>query len=427
MLSWGWSIEDPETSIPAFNEHFAALLTKLTDEKRPCFILGDYNIDLLNTNSCNQIFLNTLLSNGFYPSIDRPTREDGATLIDNIFINVHNNQIKSGVWLADITDHLPIFITLPYEHRSAKRNTEYISRRLYSDANINNFKDELTNTDWTPVHQEDGTENKFQKFENIIAKMHNNHFPLVKIKVKSENKDKPWLSSSILNSVKKKNSLYKNYIKSKSPDVKIKYLKYKNKLVSVIRHAEKKYYADKLLNVKDNISKTWRIMNEMCGRKTTHNCIKEIKVNDLIINDPQEIANRFDDFFVNVGPTLAKSIPISCKQPVDFLKGSFLNSMYLAPTNEYEIFDIISNLKNTNSRGFDDIPLCLVKACNNGLCSILAYLNNQSFIDGTFPSTLKIAKVIPVYKSDNVNCVSNYRPISVLSIFLKSVRKAGLF
>jgi len=107
----------PGTNISVFNEHFGAVLNKINNENRPSYILGDFNIDLLNSSECNQAFLNTLLSNSFYPSISRPTRirnDKCATLIDNIFINIHNNLTSSGIWLADITDHLPVFITLPF-------------------------------------------------------------------------------------------------------------------------------------------------------------------------------------------------------------------------------------------------------------------------------------------------------------------------
>ncbi|MFZ2539325.1 MAG: reverse transcriptase family protein, partial [Oscillospiraceae bacterium] len=107
----------------------------------------------------------------------------------------------------------------------------------------------------------------------------------------------------------------------------------------------------------------------------------------------------------------------------EFLKGNFLQSMYMAPTDEFEISDVIANLKNTNSKGYDDIPVNLIKACSMGLRSILSYLNNQSFLDGIFPNALKTAKVIPIFKSEDSNCVSNYRPISVLSTFSKITEK----
>ena len=280
----------PGTNISVFNEHFGAMLAKINGENRPSHILGDFNIDLLNSRECNQTFLNTLLSNSFYPSISRPTRikdDRCATLIDNIFINTHNNQTTSGIWLADITDHLPVFVTLPYEYKPiAKNDVSYIHKRHYSDENINNFRMKLSGSDWTPIYMAEGVDKIFNVFNNFIIKTHNECFPLITTKVNTRNLFKPWLTSSILNSIRKKNNMYKNYLKSRSPTLKNKYLKYKNRLVTVIREAEKLFYANKLNEVRDNLSKTWRVMNEMCGRNSQQKPITKIRVNDETIDDP---------------------------------------------------------------------------------------------------------------------------------------------
>ena len=53
----------------------------------------------------------------------------------------------------------------------------------------------------------------------------------------------------------------------------------------------------------------------------------------------------------------------------------------------------------------------------------LAALINQSFEQGIFPDKLKLGKVNPVHKKDSTDNPSNYRPISVLSIFSKIIEK----
>ena len=132
-------------------------------------------------------------------------------------------------------------------------------------------------------------------FNNFIIKFHNECFPLVTTKIKTRNVYKSWLTSSILNSIRKKYNMYKNYIKSHSPIFLNKYLKYKNKLVTIIREAGKSYYANKLAEVKDNSSKTWKVMNEMCGRNSLQKQITKIRVNDEIIDDLKQIANKFNE------------------------------------------------------------------------------------------------------------------------------------
>ena len=59
-------------------------------------------------------YLDMLLSLGFMPIITKPTRitDHTATLIDHIYTNTPEKLIKSGICLADIFDHLPVFCTM---------------------------------------------------------------------------------------------------------------------------------------------------------------------------------------------------------------------------------------------------------------------------------------------------------------------------
>ena len=116
----------PNTDFEECYKSFSEILTKVSLEKRPTYLLGDFNIDLLKYGNepGAQKFLNLLLSNGFYSRIDRPTRltDTSATLIDQIFVNVHTDNIISGTWLVYIADHLPVYTTLSYEPRLKRSN-----------------------------------------------------------------------------------------------------------------------------------------------------------------------------------------------------------------------------------------------------------------------------------------------------------------
>ena len=74
----------------------------------------------------------------------------------------------------------------------------------------------------------------------------------------------------------------------------------------------------------------------------------------------------------------------------------------------------ILSLKNS-SPGYDELPAYIAKQCINNYVMPLTYIINMSLMEGIFPSELKLAKVVPIFKSGDSDKVTNYRPISVLS------------
>ena len=93
------------------------LLYNISKEQKSVFLLGDFNVNLLNYNEHNQTneFLDPLASNSFIPLNLQPTRitSHSSTLIDNIFSNVIAPDIISGNLTATISDHLPQFLIIP--------------------------------------------------------------------------------------------------------------------------------------------------------------------------------------------------------------------------------------------------------------------------------------------------------------------------
>ena len=96
-----------------------------------------------------------------------------------------------------------------------------------------------------------------------------------------------------------------------------------------------------------------------------------------------------------------------------------MKSMFIPYISEYEITETVKSLKNS-SAGWDFIPASIAKQC---YIKPLTYLINSSFESGTFPEELKLAKVIPIFKSGDKQDISNYRPISILSFFSKVLEK----
>ena len=142
--------------------------------------------------------------------------------------------------------------------------------------------------------------------------------------------------------------------------------------------------------------------------------------------DQNIITNKFNEYFTNIGSNLAKSIPIVSGNPVQHIKGVYSQSIVILDTDENEITNIVKTLKITTSKGCDNIPPCIVKNVIGEIVKPLTIIFNESLRRGHFPEKLKIARVVPIYKSDDKLTISNYRPISILPFFLKNIRTVNV-
>ena len=136
-----------------------------------------------------------------------------------------------------------------------------------------------------------------------------------------------------------------------------------------------------------------------------------------IITNSDEIADAFNEYFVNIGRKLSYQI-IPVHQHSHYLDNE-TNKRRLEVVNEDNINEAINRLKNKSSYGHDEISNKIIKSAKNSLIQPLILVVNQMLMTGEFPSDLKISRVKPLFKSGDESLFSNYRPISLLPSFSK--------
>ena len=144
----------PNNKIDSFENIMNQILGKIDKENKIGYLMGDFNIDLLKSESCDYTsrFLEQMFTSSFIPLILRPTRitQHTATLIDNIFTNDIENieDSTNGILFCDISDHLPIVhvrdLKTRHETPPAK---EFIYKRVIRDSNVKSFSNTIHNAD----------------------------------------------------------------------------------------------------------------------------------------------------------------------------------------------------------------------------------------------------------------------------------------
>ena len=98
----------------------------------------------------------------------------------------------------------------------------------------------------------------------------------------------------------------------------------------------------------------------------------------------------------------------------------------MRPVDEEEVINIVKGCTKKKYSDFEDISMDTVEKVVSVICKPLAHISNISFRTGVFPSRMKIAKVIPMFKSCTKTDVTNYRPISLLPRFSKILENCFL-
>ena len=294
-----------------------------------------------------------------------------------------------------------------------------------SESNINKLRERLRSADWSSVYNQTNLNSCFESFLDILITNYNSSIPLKRSNRSNYKKipRQPWITKSLLKSINRKNNLFHKYRKDPNISNKSRYIRYRNILTSSLRLAKQNYFSRQFDKYKFDAKSTWKVINEALKTKTDTDPPKHILKDGVQVDDPSTMAKTFNDFFVNLGPNLANKIPDSQTEFHAFLKSRSSQSLFFAPVVEEEIKDIINNLNNKKSSGYDGITNFLLKNIINEIISPLTYILNQSLFRGKVPQKMKIAKVIPIFKKGQKDSVNNYRPISLLTSISKILER----
>ena len=402
-------------------------LKKINREKKKIILCGDFNLDLLNFDKDEQVneFLNIIIEQNMHPCITEPTRitnTNKPSLVDNIFVNTFE-QPTSGNILEHISyDHLPNFTILDHQVHEKKIEQKKRDRRNF-DHNI--FEEELLEPDFTlKILNANDTDEAYDMYQNKFIELLDKHAPMRKLTKKEINlRKKPWLTSGLLTSIRRKRKLFNKLKEEKfnnknTSETYQKYKTHRDRINSLKRLSKRNFYQKFFTTNYNNSKKVWRGINQLLNKYKGKQ--KSIFLEDNgLITDSKEVANRFNNYFVNIAEKLSDKIINKNTKFQDYLKNPNMSRLFLNETTPDEIVKIINTLDPKKSGDIYSISPEYVISAKQAVAHHLTIIFNRSIREGCFPQAMKTAKIIPLHKGNSVLSVSNYRPISLLPIFSK--------
>ena len=408
------------------NENFIAALDLLLENEiikssKLVIIAGDMNINLLDDNSSEtQNYLSYLQSKHFLPGILKPTRFSSVdrilpTCLDHIWVN-NLTPFSSGIILHDVTDHAPNFISFKPPSPPDVNTRIKISFRPYSRIGEQNFMEKLDCINWNSKFSGTDVNQNFINFNSTLNECYCQSFP-IKTKFISEKRySKPWLNSFLIQQINLKSEYFKSYRRgliSASTNNRVR-----NRVNRLVKETRDKYFLNLFTSCRNDMRRSWKALNKLCGRSTVRNNVKELICNGETITGDFSIAQTFNDFFATVGTDLDSSLPSPAQfsDPPTFPQNS--STFFLSPVTLSECGKIIRSLKMTKN-DINQISVSIFKSCSAKILEPLVKIINDSFVSGVFPDQLKIARVTPIFKNGSRTDPYNYRPISSLPFISK--------
>ena len=364
-----------------FISEFSQFIDTIRGLKRSSFICGDFNINLLDINSNDHVneYFESICSRGFFPRITLPTRiqPPSFSLIDNIITNdidKTSNSI-SGLLINDLSDHKIIF-TFHKNKSYFEKVNKFIEVETRDARSINNFVNELKDLkiyDQLDKQLTNDPNANYELFNDLLNNARAKHLPKKRVKYQKKlHKKSKWITNGILNSINKKDKLYKTLIQTDTNNtilyerLKTEFNEYRAGLRKTIRKAKRDFYIHIYNRHKNDIKKTWSLINETLNRNLRKQSTYEFLVDDQMISNPVTIANKFNEYFAHIGSALADKIP-AAPHFNNYLNNPVETKFSFQTITENKVSNIINKLKNKISYGYDSISNIMLKRAHDPL------------------------------------------------------------
>ena len=313
-----------------------------------CVLGGDYNINLMSDNSDVLQFVDLMRSRHFIQVIEGVTHpgynDMSSSCIDHFWTN-NLNGYNCGIVETGVTDHNTLFLKLPFNSNKKNCSKTKIEFREYNDVNKLSFEEKIAHFDWNAIESEHV--NIFmQNFSSSINKLYTECFPLKTKLVTDRYFRNPWHNSAVKNlsdAREKYHSLYKLDLVSHR-----EYSIYRNRITSLIRKHKENYFQNLFQRNMNNIKNTWKNIKLVCNNSSRKN-IESIIWNDTKYTSDKDIAEIFNNFFVNIAKDIEQTLPNSNISPYSAVFPNNSPPIEIHPCTFDEISDIIISLKNTKT------------------------------------------------------------------------------
>ena len=374
-------------------------------------LLGDFNINFFDTS--HPLFSKlTLVSNSLSLTqvVTVPTHVTStcSSLIDLVFLSTHSNLIFCET-VAPLSNSDHLGLSLAVSAVKAKCNPKRSGRKIwrYALADYDLAHEMLDAIDWSALFQSSDVNTCWALWHTKFLQVMEACIPQSVLKAR---KNLPWLTKSVIQAMRRRNSLFRAAKRSDGDDLWNKYKTVRNQVVALLRLNKEQYFHNLQFSTSREFWKAIKVLNK---QDSTIPTLWDDNTPVTSDSGKADLLNRyFHDCFNHSFPPLKDLTPLdpnSC--PASIL------------CTEEQVTELLQSLNPTKSTGLDGVSATMLKSTATAIAPSLTKLFNISIATGCFPKDWKCARITPIFKSSDPSLPKNYRPISILPIVSKLLER----
>ena len=425
----------------------AATLHNNPDEPNETHISGDMNLDCFqgkwlrsdyNLASLSKLVQQACNISNFSQLVTSPTRAQfnsvkGVTdlsCIDHVYCNAKFRCSEVMVLPFGNSDH-DMLSYIRYS-KEPPQPAQTIRKRSYKNFVLENFLLDLSKIDWTPVYLCQDVDIAESIFTRLFLSVLNRHAPWVKFQKRKMYV--PWLTKETKELMKQRDNwkevakdIALNNLGTPSDEQTYawnQYKKLRNKINNQKKNEERRFKTEKVAEDLDSPEKTWKTAKEFMDWKQ-QGPPHQLQVNGQLVTKASLIAKYMNEFFIEKVKKIREGIievATNLSVCIEIMSGKTCN-VSLKHISLEKIKKLLKKLKNTKSSGVDELDNYCVKISADIIAKPLHHIINLSIIQNKFPTSWKLAKVVPLHKKGCTLERKNYRPVAILSPLGKILEK----
>ena len=175
------------------------------------------------------------------------------------------------------------------------------------------------------VLAKDNTNCAYELLMSNCKKAFNQCFPLTQQHCKTKN-NQTWFDKDLYLIMVNKSKFFKKYLKKKNVLNKANFNKIRNSYNRALQEKKQSFVAQTFIKMKNDMRQTGKNINRHLGKvKISY---ASLSINNITIDDPKQITNHFNDYFVNIASKLVSNLPQLPHNFQTYLPSPTLNSLY---------------------------------------------------------------------------------------------------